>query len=376
MTPSWKGAAHYRNVFRSVDRATLNDVSEWPQITGGSVEFSAFSDTKVSGSLDFTGLEIPDSGKLVRIIQSFETGSGEKVERPVATMLFSISNPTYRGPMVRGTMECRSVLSLLASKRHGAPFIIEAGTNAVGLAKELAESLGLIVTATPSEYTVRGCITVKREDASYLAIVNKLLSLAGYSSAWVNACGEVQMTPYVEPVERAPSVALSDSEGSIMYPELVKRSEWADTPNVVKLCYETDTELLVASASNIDPTHPASLVSRGYEVTYDEAVTELEGATAEERLANLEEMARGMLLDKSSDIEYVDGACQYVDGLSPNNAISIDYARADIKWTGALTNVKLKLSKTMKADYSARRFVRHDLAIETSSEIIWEVSAV
>lgn len=376
MTPSWRGAAHYRNVFRRVNRNTWEIGEEWKQIVGGTIEFSALSDLKVVGSLDFQGLEVPDSRDLVMVYHSYVSGAGEEVMRPLATLVFSVSSPKYRDLLISGTMECQSVLTLLSSKRYGAPFTIAAGTQAIQLAIELVESVGLRVNnPDPSAYTVKSDVTIPKDEADYLTIVNRLLSLAGYSSAWVDAYGIVQITPYIEPTERETSLTLEDAEGSIMYPEIIKRDEWASTPNVVNLCYESDTESIMATASNVDPESPASLTYRGFEVTVDEEITELEGSTVEEKLANLEAMAKQVLIDKTLSVEYVDGSCQYVDGLAANNAISIDYMRAGLSWKGAVSNVKLTLSKNLRADFSARRFVRADLKIETSSKVLWEGAA-
>lgn len=367
--------AHYCNTFRRVNRATWEEGAEFGQITGGTLEFSALSDVKATGSLGFNGAEIPDSKDLVRVYHSFTTGKGERIERPLATLLFSVSQPKHRGFLVSGTMDCQSVLAILAAKKYGAPFTIAAGTQAIQLAIDLIESVGLRVNnPNPSAYTVKSDVTIERDKANYLTIVNKLLDLAGYSSAWVDAFGVVQVTPYVEPTERKTALTLADVEGSIMYPEMVKRNEWADTPNVVKLYYESDTEALMATASNVDPESPASLIVRGFEVTYDEEVTELAGDTVAERLANLSALASKTLKDKTANVEYVDGSCMFADSLMPNNAIEVDYARAGLRWKGAVTNVQLALSKAMRADFSARRFLRPDLKVRTESEIIWEVS--
>lgn len=364
---NWSGWAHHRLSFRRVIWPTWEEAEEYEQITGGQLELSAFTDLKVDGELVFEGLDVPNDHDFVRVYYGYTDSSGEKPMKPLATLMFSVSKPTYEGMTVSGKLQCRSVLSILASKSYGAPFTIAAGTQAIQKAVELVESLGLRVNnPDPSACAIKSCHTFKEEDANYLTIVNWLLDAAGYSSAWVDAYGIVQMTPYVEPTERTAALTLADDEHSIMYPELSKQSDYSDTPNVVRLCFETDEETLIASAANADPNSKASLPSRGYEVTHRERVTELNGETQAERLANLKELARQKLIDKSSDIEYVEGRCQYVEDLQPNNPLGIDYARAGIEWSGAITNVNLKLDASMPADFKARRFVRTGLLIEVS----------
>lgn len=373
MSARWNGWAHERYVFRRVKWPSWEEGEDWPQITGGEVELSAFSDLKVTGSLSFEGAEVPDDNDLVRIYYGHADSSGAETFAPLATLLFSAPQPEYDGMTVSGTLDCQSTLAILAAKSYGAPFTVTAGTKAVQKAMELVESLGLRVNnPDKSAYVLGSDHTFSADEANYLSIVNWLLDAAGYASAWVDAFGNVQMTPYVEPLERPISITLADDENSILYPELSKRSDYSDTPNVVRLIYETDAETLVASAANVDPDSRASLSVRKYEVTFSESVSELPGETTAARLESLKALAKQKLVDKSSGIEYVDGKCQYRDGLEPNNAVRIDYVRAGIDWSGAITNVGVKLELGMPADFSARRFLRSGFKIETAGEILWQ----
>ena len=373
MSARWSGWAHERFVFRRVRWPSWEEAEDWVQITGGELEFSAFSDLKVTGSLSFDGVEIPDDSDLVRIYYGYSDSADSQTFEPLATLLFSAPEPAYDGMTSSGTLECQSMISVIAAKSYGAPFTITAGTPAVQKAVELVQSLGLRVNnPDKSVYTVNADHTFGTEDANYLTIVNWLLEAAGYSSVWVDAYGVVQMTPYVEPLERPVSITLADDAASIMYPEITRRSDYSETPNVVRLAYETDAEALVATASNIDADSRSSLAVRKYEITYTESISELSGEIAEDRLESLKALALQKLVDKTSGIEYVDGSCQYVRGLEPNNAIRIDYVRAGIDWSGAITNVNVKLELGLPAGFSARRFVRRGFKTEVTGQILWE----
>lgn len=373
MTRTWNGWTHVRFVFRRVKWPSWAEGEDWGQITGGQIELSTFSDLKATGTLTFEGVEVPDDNDLVRIYYSYIDSSGTFTFSPLATMIFSAPQPAYDGMTISGTLDCQSVLFILSAKKYGAPFTIPAGTKAVQRAIELVESLGLRVNnPDPSAYVVNTDYTFTESEANYLTIVNWLLGAAGYSSAWVDAYGVIQMTPYVEPLERPASIILADDESSIMYPEVTRRSDYSDTPNVVRLLYETEAESLVASATNIDPDSKASLITRKYEVTYSESISELSGDTAEERLANLKTLALQKLVDKSSNIEYVEGKCQYDERIAPNNAIVIDYVRAGINWSGALTNATVRLELGMPTEFSARRFLRSGFKTETAGSILWQ----
>ena len=46
--------------YRRVDRSDWSEGAAWPQVTGGTIELSALSDLKASGSLSFEGEAMPD----------------------------------------------------------------------------------------------------------------------------------------------------------------------------------------------------------------------------------------------------------------------------------------------------------------------------
>ena len=198
--------------FRRVTWPEWNETDEYDQITGGGIELSAFSDLKAVGSLDFEGASVPDDRDLVRVYYGFTDDFLDSVSVPLATLFFSVSEPTCDGNTVGGTMECSSVLRVLSGKKYGMPFTVAAGTKAVELAVELTESLGLRVNNPDhSGYVVKNDNTFDA-GASYLEIVNWLLDVAGFSAVWPDAYGVVQMCEYREPLERPVSVVFSDGE--------------------------------------------------------------------------------------------------------------------------------------------------------------------
>lgn len=367
----WHGnRSSERFTFRRVTWPGWEEADEYDQITGGSLELSAFSDIKAVGSLDFDGAAVPDDRDLVRIYYGFTDDFLDSISVPLATLFFSVSEPAYDGNTVSGTMECSSVLQVLANKVYGLPFTATAGTRPVKLAIELCESLGLKVNnPDPSAYTIKNDHTFD-SDASYLEIVNWLLGSAGFSSCWPDAYGVVQMCEYREPLERPSSVKFSDGDESVMLPEVSRRSDYQSTPNVVRMSYETEDESLWASASNIDPDSRASVVSRRQENTRYESVSELDGDTVDKRLANLKAAALSNLVDNSSDIEYVTMTHAWLP-IAPNDAVEIDYIAAGLLWSGAVTNLAIDLEDGVPCQLTARRFVRTGIKTETKGGVLW-----
>lgn len=370
----WTGSRRGRFVYRSVDWETWDEGAEYAHATGGSLELSAFTSLKASGSVKFDGAP-PDTEGLIRIYYEFEDDQGEAESVCLATMLVETSSFSYGadGSESYGNATLESTLKVLQDRDYGAPFTVPAGTDAVGKAVELVTSLGLRCNAPEgSGYVLSSDRTFGTDECDYLTIVNWLLDRAGFASAWVDAYGAVQMTPYVEPTSRVAVFTFEPGQKSVMLPELPYANDWHQTPNVVRLSYSTEEESLTAWASNIDPDHPASLPRRGFrEKTLADEVDELSGETAKERLADLVAKAEAKLIDNSSEIDYVTVGCPLLP-LSPNDAVEVRFGSLD--WRGAVTNYTIDLgSGGAGCKLKARRFVRTALKVESSGEVVWSL---
>ena len=356
-------------LYRRVTWPGQIEMGEYRQFHGGSIEKSAFSTIRESGTVSFKGSDAPDDHDLLRIYYRFEDDFGGSAEHALSTMRMSCSEPKHMAGSVYGEVKLYGLLQVLSDKEYGRPFTVAAGTNAVSFAKQLCEGLGLVVNATASSYKVSADHTFADDESSYLEMVNWLLSAAGYSSAWTDAYGVVQMHPYVDPTEREARFTFEDGERSIMRPEIEFTNDREDTPNVVRLFFENDDVSLWAAASNVDPSSRASLVSRRSEKTLKENVTELAGAGASEMLANLKEMALKKLLDNSSEIEYVKLDHPWIP-LEPNDAVGIAYKASGIEWRGSITNMSVELKPSIPVAMKARRYVHSSLVTEVEGGML------
>lgn len=368
----WRGSRTGGFFYRTVTWPDFEETDDYADATGGSLEMSALSDVKMNGTLSFDGAP-PDPSGLVRIYYGFTDAEGEYEEAPVATMCVQAANPKVTdgpdGTAREGKATLTSVLQILKDVDLNRPFTVKAGEQAVAAAMSLIADRGLPMNAPESSYTLSRDYTVAPEDANVLAIVNELLGFAGYSSAWVDAYGIVQLTPYVEPTDREASTTFSAGKESVMYPEVGNENDWGDTPNAVRLSYSTDEECIVAWSLNMDPDHKASLPARGgREKTLAEQVSELSGDTPEERLENLKAMAESKLLSNSAEIEYAEIGCAYLPIL-PNEAARIDYG--GMNWKGAVMSHKVNLNDDSDCTIRIRRFVRTALKVDTGGEVLW-----
>ena len=379
MTADWYGnRTRERYTFR---RVTWNpgqpdhfqECSDYTNVTGGSVELSAFTDTKASCSFDFLGGELPDTRDLVRIYYSFTDDNGETAETAIGTFFVEYADTTYEaanGSLVAsGTVDGSSVLSMLIARKLGVPYTVDSGTDCLEAAVGLVDGVGLPVSAPESNGYQTSTAHTFEPDDSYLTVVNWLLTTAGYQSAYPDAFGRVVIEKYVAPEKRDTVATFRDDSRSIMLPEVAQENDWAQTPNVARLSYSSDDESLYAIARCVSGSKSSLDARGGRELTLVESVTELDGATQQDRIDALEAMARQRLIDQSAEIERATLTHAYIDGIQQNDAIAIEYSGAS--WRGNVTNMEIALEASTPCTTKLRRFVDNALEIETEGGALW-----
>ena len=350
----------------------LQEFETYGNITDGSIELAAFTDAKASCKFAFDGGNPPDTTDLVRIYYSFTDDNGDSESVPLGTFFVNYGGVTYYRDgdtlIERGSVDGVSTLSVLLDKKVGYPYTIDANTDCIQAANELVKSLNLNTNEPESNgVTAKTAHTFKPDD-SYLTVVNWLLSTANYQSVYPDPYGNVIMSQYESPETRPITATFADDSRSIMLPEVEMANDWQDTPNVVRLYYQTDTECLQAKAS-LDYGSSASLASRGgREVTLVESIDELTGANQAARIANLEALAEQKLIDNASEIEKVTFTHAYIQ-MQPNDAIQIDYS--GMTWRGNVTNMEIDLSPSTQCTTNLRRFVPNTLTITTDGGAAW-----
>lgn len=354
--------------YRKVDWNTWQEGADLGNVVSGSLELSAFSDMKASCSFSYMGGEAPEQDSLIRIYYSFKDDSGETVTFKLGTFLIGYSTVTHIDGRVSGTCDGTSVLKVLDDRKYGMPFTVAAGEQPVAKAVGLMQSLGLRVNVgDESSYVLTADHTFNPDD-SYLTIVNWCLTAAGFAAVRPDADGVCLVQ---RSVPHAVVAEFAADDDSIMYPEVGTENDWQNTPNVVRTYYEDDTVAMYAVAKNVSGSK-ASLDNRGNrELTLYESVSELEGETSAQRLANLQAYATKKLADNSGEIERVTLSFPYIP-VEPNDGISVDYG---FKWTGNVTNLMVNLAPATKCDCETRRLVAPIIDVYEENAILWEVSA-
>ena len=363
----WHGNRHNEKfIYRRVNWSTWQEHEEYDFITDGSIEQSASADLKVTGSFDFEGYVLPKESDLIRVYYEFTDDSGLKASTPVATLLVSYADlehfDTLKGVESSGTLDGQSVLAILDDKKIGVPQTIRRNSNAVYEAEQLCIECGLQTNVEPSSFALSSDHTFDA-GSSYLEMVNWLLTTAGYTEAFPDPYGIVQILPYAATQQRMDYTIFTNDDESIMYPEIKEENNWQSTPNVVRLIYNTDDACVAAWARN-ETGSRASLDARGgREITYFEEISDLgEGLS---KANSLRELAEKTLLEQSSDIEYVTFEHAYIP-LLVFDPIQVNYA--DMEWQGNADNISIDLAPSMKTQTKVKRIKAADIEYTSGAQ--------
>lgn len=377
----WYGARHNETFsFREVDWTTWQEIGEYNEITSGSVELSALSDTKASCKFDFEGGREPSTQNYARIYYSFTDSNGEQSGQiPLGTFMLDWAETenvgVYSGDTasikIKGSANGSSVLKRLAETKLGYPYTVAAGTETIGLAKQIVTAAYLTHNNPQGSYTTSSAHTFEPDD-SWLTVVNWLLSAASYQSAYVNAYGQVQMSPYVPPTARETVEVFQDGANAIFQPVVSVSNDWQNTPNEIYATYEDDAVSITSRAYVLDGAKFAYNQNGHRLITGDiESVDEITGATAAAKLAALKTICETMLRDKCNEIEHVSFTHAYIDWIAPNDAVALKYAGAE--WSGSITNMEIPLSVGVQTKTKVRKFISNDLDLVVSGGINWQV---
>lgn len=345
------------------------ELGEYASITGGTIDYGAYTTLKATASLNYTG-DAPDTTDLLRVYYSFTDAYGTRSEeRALGTFLVgygSVQNLPAGGKLLQtGTVSGYSTLKVLEDRLCGLPLTIPAGTDPVQYAASLIRSVGLRVNVQQdASGTLTAPHTFEPED-SCLTVVNWCLTnnpMRQYQSAFVDGYGVVQVQPYQDPTARTPVWTFRDDASSIMLPSVSEENEWQTSANVVRLYHESDTEAMWASAENASGSR-ASLSSRGgRETTYYEEVDEIADLDA------LKALAVTRLRDRSAEIERVSLTHAFVP-IGAGDAIRIEYA--DRSWSGTVQNMNVTLAPSAQCATQIRRAVSAALAINVDGAVLW-----
>ena len=340
-------------IFKRVEWPSFQEMEEYPWITSGSIEFAADTDLKTTGSFDFEGLELPNTSDLMRVYYQFTDDYGEVGTYPIGTYFVGYSSlqhtDTLQGIKSKGSLDASSVLKALEEPKTGTPYVIQRAKNYVYEAQRIVKSFELPVDYIPDS-KVLTTDHVFDAGTSYLEIVNWLLSQAGYTDAYPDPYGTVILKPIIEIQKELRTITLKNDEKSIIYPEIEKQNDYQNTPNVVRLLYDTETSCIVATAKNVDGSQSSLSARGGREQTECVDIGDLPaGGNLRETLMR---QARDRLISLSTDVEYVEYEHAYIP-MQLYQGMTLIFG--DMSWTGEINNYTIDLQPGTKVQTKLKR---------------------
>lgn len=348
----------YRFELLTTDEVVLGSLEG---VSGGGVDWSAFTAVKGGGSLQVTDLG-QDVDWLNTRIRPFVLLRGLGVEEPIEHGLgiFLPSAPKEswtslgRSWNVELLDKCSVLDQDIVTDVDGnpVPFVAPVGANVLEVVIDLIAGVGEAVPAIEPDNVYLTSSMVWEVGTPVLKIINELLAAGGYSSLGLDEMGQFRVQRYQSPAQRDPVYSAEApfvvGNRSVLSPSWERDRDIYSIPNrYVAIGQGSDeAEAPVAVATNTAETSPFSYQSRGRWIT--RVVTGVE-ATSQ---AELESRALMGLAQASSVTSGISLSHRFLPELVVNSTIRFTHPDAglDLLCYVTKTSVPFKATELCKSE--------------------------
>lgn len=350
-----------------VSRSTGEELEVIPALKGGSVTRNDDTSIKESAEAELIG-SYDFGADFIRVYIRGQLPNGEWLTDVLGTFIPAIPSATVKGAMRRCTLKMYGRLQALLDDSFATGYTVEAGANAVEVAKSICEGAGLEVIADPSDYTVTNArqygIKNNQENSdtsdTKLGAVNDLLDLAGFRAAFTDPMGRVRLQRYRALETIAPTWNYIEGENAKFEKELEEEFDYTDTANHVVVRY-TDSmagTVIIGEATDNDPNSYLSTVSRGRMITKAYDYTTLPEGKDEAAMTAYANTRAATLLRTAQSVIYRITASTAYTPIGINEAVNFDYPTADISGKFQVRCMTMTLSAGCPTSVEMRRYVR------------------
>lgn len=312
------------------------------QVTGGQVDEDIEAELFSSASFEFRGSLPTAEDDIVRVYYVVKQ-DGETARIVLFTGFASSPSLTASSAEESGRVDLLSMLAVLRDDCSQKVYQIKRDTNAIALAKTIAQDVGLTVTAEPSE-----ALTTENKtfDAgtSKLEIVKWLCDFAKFAPPMTNEFGEIILTPQTESTGLAPVYTFEDNSRSIILSDVQLENASGTTPNVVVAIFSGSSKTLVSEAVNSDPTSPISTVNRGRRVVSVLNVSDIAGVSTAYQQASLDKVAADELAKLTAKLRMATVSHAYLPAYRLHQTVRLNYKGARIDLTGKAVSRSITLN--------------------------------
>lgn len=355
--PDWTKPfkAAYRLV--RVSRSTLMELETLPNavLDGSTITRNVDTTEYESASVKIVGA-IDIGSDLARIYfdATFEDGTTEHV----ALGTFSVATPKrdVHGALSEWDVKLSGRLADVNEDEFERPVTIPAGSYAVAEAAAILQGCGLDVIADESSWQlsadwVVGLGNNDESPTSKLAVVNQLLSLAGFSSAITDGHGRALLRKYRDPADRNPSHTFAEGPLARFLSEAKDERDVSDVANVVVVVYSTQDAETIGVAYDDDPRSPYSTATLGRRkvkrYSYQDGATQ---AQADAKAAELLRTQQSVIHRVTLSHVYAPVTC--------TDVVGVEWPTAGISDTFAIRTQSIQLGAGCLTKSELRRFER------------------
>ena len=347
--------ASYRLV--RVSRSTLMEVETLPNavLQGSTITRNVDTTDYESASIKVVG-SIPSGSDFARVYldATFEDGTTEHVA--LATLSPVVPSRTVTGQLSEWAVKLRGRLAEVAEDEFERPVTIPAGSNAVAEAAAILQGCGFEVVADESDWAlssdwVVGLGGTEDSPTDKLAVVNKLLSLAGFASAITDGMGRAVLRRYRDPSDRNPSHTFAEGPLARFLSEAEDERDTSDVANVVVAVYSTQDAETIGVSYDDDPRSPYSTATLGRRkvkrYSYQDGATQ---AQADAKAAELLRTQQSVIHRVTLSHVYAPVTC--------TDVVGVEWPTAGISDTFAIRTQSIQLGAGCLTKSELRRFER------------------
>ncbi len=318
------------------------------------------SDTKESGSVEYAGkLDFGSDFMRVYLDATYHDGSRETV--PLGTFMVSCPSRNADGLVSGGTAELDGRLKAAAEAQYEHPITVSAGSNAVSKAAEVLRSCGLTVVAEASSYKLGAPRTYgadAREDATKLEMVNDLLSLASFRSAWTDGNGTVHLTPLKGPDETAPIWDFTEGVNARFLSQVTEERDISSVKNLVRVTYSTQKKSFVGIAKDESPNSEFSISNLGRVVSVTERLSDVPDDASDQQIQSLANARAREVLESTQSVPRIVKLTTAHCPVWYGDTVRIDYLSASISGAFKVVSMSSNDPHGNMTELTLRRYER------------------
>ena len=308
-TYRWEVMVHSNGIDRLV--GSLDGVSE------GTLTWNQNSAVKGGGKARVVDLATAKEGMLRIADLTLESVRVRPVcviaglpENPLGVFLVSAAKEEWEGTGRAWSLELLDKCTVPSQDSVDASYSVAAGTLILQEVRAILASSGEYIAIDESSTVATASGMAWEAGTSKLSIINDLLSVAGYTSLWMDGWGNFQVTPRVLPADRSILYEvlgfpreLRDGEQAIYKPDWTRDRDSFSVPNkviAVQAAGGEDAAALVGVWTNEDASSPYSYQARGRWVPHVLDSVECPVGTTAAIVAFLQSRARATLVQMSA----------------------------------------------------------------------------